>query len=1107
MGGPACNVIGASTTIQAPRSSVASAGFGHSRSWLDERGLATHAPEAHDIHMTEPPNLRLVVRYPDEHEASYPLEYGRYQIGTSESCEIRIDGPSTTPGLLRVDSDGVWLRSLGGTASDADVWQRIAPYDCVSLGTLELELLPSLDTAQLLLPPSSDVSPELFRQAEDDLRMGLAGYRRFRERLFMRIAPTDADEARRAFYRSAILLWPVLVVLLGLTFLNLSFGTQFGLPRFNALSDGLGALLILSALVLGAWFHVPTAGRLLLTSYGVVLALWVGTLREFVRGGLEWDHFTFWMDLLQFSISRTIEGPAHVIFLIVSAPLVLAFYGLGALFDYGASSLPYRSHPRRRRCCLAGWGLIWILFPLTISASELNNFLFDASQPSPITRSAGVLCLLYACCPARWFERWTRRLHSPGAFLVFQAAHPRSLRHWGGWAIAVALSIFPFWIFLNCLDLRDRLAPDTEVQGTTSNDPLLHSPGRTPAVWFWATQGRLLRRGDLASPTIDLYGISPAQYQTPESWSAALWYGMPRNQQGDPAYREAYQQIGLLTSPPGWSGQFLPAELHRRMREILMPFRIRTEEEFNRLVIEARPDDPLPTWLAFEQLPPTGAASSHSQWAYAEALHAWSLPESWARSFGTFYWWFLSLSLLAICALGFLFLWRRGGDSPLARWIGVGLLAHAGAVFYWFADYFTPAILHHLNVYSVSAHHTSDLLTVALTAQILITKSLRSSVTYVDLPLCVIWVHLFWPARARAPMVAWRQHALTGVKVTTVGIALFVATRSLNDVYSFFGMDVDVLRAVRPEMALLVAAGYLIRRRTFGGATEPRTGWLFLLALLVLIDGPGLMQVGLDPYTMSPTLFWIGLGLAAVGLVLFVPLLRQNVLRVVSVREFSYVAMVLVVPAAVVVVEEIAKDVFKRVPSISDRGTELVAIAGVVAVLPLIHRTIELGAGRLFVPRLPLIEREIDRVLEAVVDADTQDDRRATVAQLFDRLGITGYAFYARGRQGVFQLHLHRLSKSPVESICLSPSLRDFLAERHTFMDLYSVPFEWKYFFHQFELYQLERTTGCRHLLPICLGNSMRGLLLLPHGLTEDNVSRHPTATEFGSLGIAAIST
>ena len=129
------------------------------------------------------------------------------------------------------------------------------------------------------MPPSGEVSPDLFREAEEDRRLGLAGYRRFRERLFTKIGPTQADAARADFYHSAILLWPVLAASLALTFLSFSFSAQLGPSRFNVISDVQGALLILAALVLGGWFHIPTAGRLLLTSYGVILTLWIVTLQ------------------------------------------------------------------------------------------------------------------------------------------------------------------------------------------------------------------------------------------------------------------------------------------------------------------------------------------------------------------------------------------------------------------------------------------------------------------------------------------------------------------------------------------------------------------------------------------------------------------------------------------------------------------------------------------------------------------------------------------------------------------------------------------------------------------------------------------------------------
>ena len=56
----------------------------------------------------------------------------------------------------------------------------------------------------------------------------------------------------------------------------------------------------------------------------------------------------------------------------------------------------------------------------------------------------------------------------------------------------------------------------------------------------------------------------------------------------------------------------------------------------------------------------------------------------------------------------------------------------------------------------------------------------------------------------------------------------------------------------------------------------------------------------------------------------------------------------------------------------------------------------------------------------------------------------------------------------------------EFLAGHRGFIDLDEAAYEWRYFFHQFELYRLQLQTGARYLLPITLGTSLRGLLLLP---------------------------
>jgi hypothetical protein len=238
---------------------------------------------------------------------------------------------------------------------------------------------------------------------------------------------------------------------------------------------------------------------------------------------------------------------------------------------------------------------------------------------------------------------------------------------------------------------------------------------------------------------------------------------------------------------------------------------------------------------------------------------------------------------------------------------------------------------------------------------------------------------------------------------------------------------------------------------------------------------------------------------------LFLVLVRRNFLRVASTRELSFVMLVVAVPCLAVTTEEYVIGHFKELPFFSRRGAEIVGILLVAIALPWIDRLLEFAVSWLLVWDLRRIEREVHNVLETLVDMEMEADRRAEVTRMFERVGVKGYAVYGRGRQGVFELHLNRMRKPPREKLPISRQLRGFLGRQRTFLDLQSVPFEWPYFFQQFELYRIEQATSARYLLPLCLGKSVQGLLLLPDGETEEDICKDPAAKDLGNLGVAAI--
>ncbi|HWM90259.1 MAG TPA: hypothetical protein VN493_05785 [Thermoanaerobaculia bacterium] len=84
-----------------------------------------------------------------------------------------------------------------------------------------------------------------------------------------------------------------------------------------------------------------------------------------------------------------------------------------------------------------------------------------------------------------------------------------------------------------------------------------------------------------------------------------------------------------------------------------------------------------------------------------------------------------------------------------------------------------------------------------------------------------------------------------------------------------------------------------------------------------------------------------------------------------------------------------------------------------------------------------------------------------------------------------------------VGAVCLrSPAQRGFL-------DLKRLALEWRYFFFQFELHRVQEATSGRFLLAICLGQSVRALLVVPGELVRLRVGE-PLAAEIANLKLIA---
>jgi hypothetical protein len=99
---------------------------------------------------------------------------------------------------------------------------------------------------------------------------------------------------------------------------------------------------------------------------------------------------------------------------------------------------------------------------------------------------------------------------------------------------------------------------------------------------------------------------------------------------------------------------------------------------------------------------------------------------------------------------------------------------------------------------------------------------------------------------------------------------------------------------------------------------------------------------------------------------------------------------------------------------------------------------------------------------------------------------------------------INKLDHEMPQSVQFSEQLRKFLGHRHHFIDLQAMAYEWPFFFNQFELHRFAEQTGCRYVLPIAVGESVRGLLLLPASAGGSVVSNPAVSPKINNLGIAA---
>ncbi len=674
-----------------------------------------------------------------------------------------------------------------------------------------------------------------------------------------------------------------------------------------------------------------------------------------------------------------------------------------------------------------------------------------------------------------------------------------------GRALAVVLGVVPFLLFTSLLDYQEQIEGCLKTEET----PAIVRVGKVEGNWesyFWRQEGRFLSFDDFGEAK-EGSGVERRIYLLGST------YLTPADSPDLPA--ECKEEAATFTLPADLDMEGLRKEMLRLNKTEMTEdgFADATKDfEAVRITSKCRlmVRSPEPSGVDFVELHfrKTGEGKGI---CFAEKM---DLREYWRDDlerlvgvYGSPKW---------VCfvygILGFVFLWRRGGDSSLARWVGIWLIG-AGLVPLLTASddtlphlqqwFWEQSVMYRWNTLSSAGQVLMDLLYIA-TATAALLWAAQVSPT-------VCWAYLCWPTRVYAELPPVVRRLLI---VGKVGAVLFVDALLVATVVSVSRLiwpggnsEIEFSVCLLLSTVLLLVAGGVVRIFTAKDSELPRIGAWPIVAILAL-------NLSLACYVPGPMfameggwvwLTWTGTGFACVFVgVMGYLILKRDFLRVRAIAGFTMLLLLLGVPLLVHFAEESVPAFLRSGPFFGERGADMVSIMAAVLLFPIVHEKLHELLLAISEPKLRRIEHSVEHALEKIVDAEDDAARAAMVSELFEHLKVPAYLFLSRRSKGVFVVDINKLGEGAPREIDMSEGARKFLGKRRHFVDLQTVAFEWPFFFYQFELHRIRKGTGCRYMLPVSVGESLRGLLLLPDGPGEKVIS-HPAVTEnINNVGIAA---
>ena len=478
---------------------------------------------------------------------------------------------------------------------------------------------------------------------------------------------------------------------------------------------------------------------------------------------------------------------------------------------------------------------------------------------------------------------------------------------------------------------------------------------------------------------------------------------------------------------------------------------------------------------------------------------------------------------LVLLCIGCLLLWRRGGDSPVGFWMGIFLVGNALGVFGFLNVHDLSASIRY-NLWHMAAK--SHIGSIAATWFATLEKSgTILAVCLSTLAQSVLFVLLCWPGERAEHRGKWQRCSVfVGKLLVAFAIGAGAGVIMVLAVASVGNDSMNWLLSRSAAIISLGTIGYLLRRKRRFATEVPELGWEFIVSWIFLATSVGLpvslfQAEGMQSFeNCFSNVSWVFghmsfLGIVAgtcavLGGVFFLRIcLRKNFLSVLSTRGFTFIVLAFIIPIFAKVCESFAEDMIHGTFLQSQSGERVLAILLSIVLFAPLWKVLSRMSRKFSMRNLVKVEANVEQTLESVLDSQDDLDIRDEIFTRMRELGLTRYAFYSRGHSGNFNLLLKNgwVGKS-VDSFQMSEYLRRYLGKNHQAIDLEQLAQERQLFFQSFELCRLASLLHASCLQPICLGSSVRAVIVTPDELNGGVFSNSEVFFDnVNALGLAAV--